>query len=432
MGLLSAHIQKIGIAALAMVMLAGCKSGPQRTPSIGEAFVGPAVLKIRADIPLESAAVATVKHGDRLEILHRRRKFLQVRTAGGAEGWTDERQLLAASDMANLKELSERARKMPSQGVGTTFGDLRVHTQPSVQAPSFLLIKENEKFDVLEQVVLARTDLARSPLIPATPKKVRVSPKKPAREARVPPLPMPKPPPLPPDWLALSKTDLPPEDAPEEHDDPGPKAVPTDNWSLIRVAGGQSGWALTRMVRMAIPDEVAQYAEGHRIVSYFPLGEVRDGDEKKNIWLWTTISGPGPYDFDSFRVFVWSLRHHRYETAYIERNLQGHSPVLLQEVEFSSGGKNRSAGASTKNPGFSICVTGKDGQRSRREYALLGTTVRWAGNRPCEAPASQELVTVAAPLAGVPATADQASSEPAKESLFQRLKRRVRAITGRR
>src|SRR5579863_2797872 len=100
MGLLSAHIQKIGIAALAMVMLAGCKSGPQRTPSIGEAFVGPAVLKIRADIPLESAAVATVKHGDRLEILHRRRKFLQVRTAGGAEGWTDERQLLAASDMA--------------------------------------------------------------------------------------------------------------------------------------------------------------------------------------------------------------------------------------------------------------------------------------------------------------------------------------------
>ena len=113
-----------------------------------------------------------------------------------------------------------------------------------------------------------------------------------------------------------------------------------DEWSLIRTASGQSGWVLTRRLVMAIPDEVAQYAEGHRIVSYFPLGEVRAGDEKKTTWLWTTIgAGTEPYDFDSFRVFVWSQRHHHYETAYIERNLKGYAPVLLQEVEFSARGK---------------------------------------------------------------------------------------------
>ena len=40
---------------------------------------------------------------------------------------------------------------------------------------------------------------------------------------------------------------------------------------------------------MGIPDEVAQYAEGHRIVSYFALGETQDGDQKKTTWLWTTV-----------------------------------------------------------------------------------------------------------------------------------------------
>ena len=93
---------------------------------------------------------------------------------------------------------------------------------------------------------------------------------------------------------------------------------------------------------MAIPDEVAQYAEGRRIVSYFSLGNLRDGDQTKNIWLWTTIGGGShPYDFDNFRVFIWSLRHHRYETSYIERNLIGFAPVTLEERDLRRGAVSR-------------------------------------------------------------------------------------------
>ena len=48
----------------------------------------------------------------------------------------------------------------------------------------------------------------------------------------------------------------------------------------------------------------------------------------KHNWLWTTIAkGLQPYEFDSARVFVWSQRRHRYETAYIERKLKGYYPV---------------------------------------------------------------------------------------------------------
>ena len=95
-------ITKVSWTAALLAIACGCRNQPRRAPVLAEAYVGPAVLKIRSDIPLDSAAVATAKHGERLEIIQRRRKFMRVRTASGAEGWTDERQLLGESDMAEL------------------------------------------------------------------------------------------------------------------------------------------------------------------------------------------------------------------------------------------------------------------------------------------------------------------------------------------
>src|SRR5215469_10118297 len=41
------------------LLLAACSPSPEKAPVIGEAFVGPALVKIRADIPVQSATVAT-------------------------------------------------------------------------------------------------------------------------------------------------------------------------------------------------------------------------------------------------------------------------------------------------------------------------------------------------------------------------------------
>jgi len=412
-----------GIAAVVVLAAVGCQRGPQKAPVIGEAFVGPATLKIRGDIPLESPPVATVKHGERLEILRRRRLFLRVRTPNGAEGWTDDRQLLGSADMAALKELSGRAAHMPPQGQAFSFTELNLHTQPNAHSPSFLQIKANEKVQVLTHLRMARTDMPRQPLIPPAPKKARTSLKKSApKPPRYPIPPIPKPPGPPGDWLNLSKTDVdqePPPEAPEE------KPVATDDWSLVRAASGPSGWVLTRRLVMAIPDEVAQYAEGKRIVSYFALDAVMDGDQKKPTWLWTTsLAGPQPYDFESFRVFVWSLRHHRYETAYIERKVKGESPVLVGEVEYSSA---KSKSGTAKYPGFSVCLENADGQRVRREYALLGNLVRYAGERACEAPPPPLVALQTAPGAGGPPA--EASPPAPSESFGQRFKKRWRALT---
>lgn len=423
---------RAGCAAVAtgLFLLAACAGGPTPKPGIGEAYVGPAELKIRRDIPVDSPPVATVHHGDRLEILQQRRTvFLRVRTPKGAEGWTDARQLLAASDMTNLRDLAERARKMVSQGVATTFGDLRVHTLPTATAPSFLLIKDGEKFDVLGHVISPKIGPPRPPLVPPAPKKQKTQTQKPAKAPKYPLPPVPKPPGPPANWLELSRIGV-SEDpgAPTEAVEP-PKPVATDDWSLVRMASGQSGWALTRRLYMAVPDEVAQYAEGHRIVSYFSLGETLDGDQKKQDWLWTTISGSGqPYDFDSFRVFIWSLRRHRYETAYIERNLKGYSPVLLQEVDLSTAKTKGLSPAAVKYPGFSLCVEKADGQRYRRQYAFMTNIVRFAGERPCEA---AEPLLPGQPAAGAAPAAPAPANALAKQPLKQRIRQKWNDLTRR-
>ena len=146
-------------------------------------------------------------------------------------------------------------------------------------------------------------------------------------------------------------------------------SAPTDDWTLIRTADGQSGWVLTSAIYLEIPDEVAQYAEGHRITSYFSIGKVRDGDEEKNIWLWTTAEKLGePYDFDGYRVFTWSLRHHRYETAYIQRRERGFFPVIAKEGEFS------------------VCLTQNNGSMISKQFTMIGNAVRLAGTKPCMKP----------------------------------------------
>jgi hypothetical protein len=416
------------IAALAFACLAGCRTAPPPAPAIGEAFVGPLTLKLRSDIPLQASTVVTLKHGERVEIVQRRRRFLKVRAPSGSEGWTDERQLLAAEDMTSLRDLTNQARSMVAQGQATAFGELNVHTQPWRQSPSFSQLKEGEKADVLMHRATPRTEMPRKPLLPPPPKKPKAAAKKTKEEPKYPPPPMPKPPGAPANWLELSRIGKEPATAaaPVPKEEEAAIPIPTDDWSLIRLPNGTAGWVLTRRLMMAIPDDVAQYAEGHRIVSYFPLGDINEGGQKKHHWLWTTMTASNAsYDFDSFRVFIWSEHRHRYETAHIERNIKGYAPVVVGPVAMPNAGKG-TTDASATSPGFSICMERKDGQRYRREYAFLTNIVRFSGERPCEsAPAATLKAPGAAPLVVVQSPQQQ------KPSLWQRFKTRVRSLTSR-
>ncbi len=412
------------VPIILLALLAGCKSEPPLTPSIGEGFVGPASLRIRQEINLQSAVVTTVMHGERLEILQRRRRFVKVRTPRKLEGWTDDRQLMTAEQLASLKRLAEHSKSAPSQGAATTYDVINVHTEPNRQSPSFLQIREGEKVDVIGRHVSPRN----SPPPPPKPVTLAPAPKKKSKKSKtkkpddVPRPPMPRAPRLPDDWLELSALGSEADEA-EEPEPKAPTPVPMDDWTLVRDSSGHSGWVLTRRLVMAIPDEVAQYAEGRRICSYFALGETRDGDKVKPSWLWTTVErGLEAHDFDSIRVFVWSLRRHRYETAHIERNLKGFSPVQLHAVAAPKG----HADWGEKPPGFSIVVEKKDGLRYRRNYAFFGNLVRLSSEERTDTPPG--LLTADAKQ---PGPAKPQAAVETEESLFRRAKHHLIALTRR-
>ena len=377
-------------------------------PSIAEAYVAPLTLNLRQELAPKSPISATLKHGEKLDILEYRRRFVKVRSPHGAEGWTDMRQLLTPEQMAGLDRMAESVSQYPSHGAASVYEPLNMHSEPNRVSPSFWQVPENAKVDVIGHRLTPRVQAA-PPAAPPPPKPVpqRRKAKERPSQAKLPPPPMPSAPKPPGNWVALSI----PKEAPEaEAPKPEPKPagpIPMDDWSLVRTKDGKVGWVLTRMLNMAIPDEVAQYAEGHRITSYFPLGQVQDGDTVKNNWLWTTIvKGLEPYEFDSFRVFVWSKKHHRYETAYIERNVVGHFPV---EVKTTGDA-----------PSFTVVLETNDGGLVRKTYSFDSYRIRVVKREPYN---PRPEVEAPKAIANAPALAGGSAPSP-----YARLKERVKRL----
>ncbi len=389
---------------LLTLLLSGCKPEPDRPKPIGEAFVAPITLNLRQELTPGSKPVAVLKHGDPVDIIQLRRRFVRIRTKSGMEGWTDSRQLMTPEQMDSLREFSERAAKLPSYGSATAFSVLNIHSEPNRQSPSFYQIAEGAPVEVIGHKATPRLTQAQVPppaplvkLPPPAPKKKKM--KKEKKEPGIPPPPRPAAPKLPSNYEELSRSpfeDEVEEKEPEKKEEPAPPPpvnAPLEDWSLVRTKNGNAGWVLSRMISMSIPDEVAQYAEGARITSYFPLADVQDEEKGlKHNWLWTTNSSTAaPYDFDSFRVFNWNRKKHRYETAYIERRIEGYYPVEARKGT---------------DPTFSMVVRGDDGQTYRKTYAFAGYRVTLAKKEPY-APLDLSSATPIAPLPGVPAAAPQ-------------------------
>ncbi|MDQ2712896.1 MAG: hypothetical protein M3Y24_11835, partial [Acidobacteriota bacterium] len=142
-----------------------------------------------------------------------------------------------------------------------------------------------------------------------------------------------------------------------------------EDWSLVRTKAGQIGWVLSRNLMMSIPDEVAQYAEGKHITSYFDLGSINDEEKGlKHNWLWTTRSGAKPFDFDSWRVFLWNRHRHRYETSYRQRDVEGYFPVHVDTADPSFIGRT-----------FQLITEDDDGKLRSRTYRFDGSRVHLTG-----------------------------------------------------
>ena len=132
------------------------------------------------------------------------------------------------------------------------------------------------------------------------------------------------------------------------------------------------------MIDLDVPLDIAQYAEGQRIVAFFVLDQVEDVDKqgsgkdpvvKKVPQYLTVLTEPKdglPFDFNQVRVFTWNTRRHRYETAYRER-MEGVLPVTVTQENFDKEGTL---------PVFVLRVPDDSGKIIERKYKLNTPIVR--------------------------------------------------------
>jgi hypothetical protein len=136
------------------------------------------------------------------------------------------------------------------------------------------------------------------------------------------------------------------------------------DWWLVRDSKGDTGWLLSRMIDVDVPDAVGKYAEGQRIVGAYVLTTVNDPEapqDDKNIPIYVTVLSPYKaglaYDFDQVRVFTWNIKKHRYETAFREHNIEGYLPV---EISMAKDPYAKVPTAATPAPTFSYHVLSAD------------------------------------------------------------------------
>jgi uncharacterized protein YgiM (DUF1202 family) len=284
---------------------------------------------LRDRVAAVSNRTATVGNGDKLEVLEHGRKFVKVQTAKGEQGWIEEKAVATQDVFDQFAALEEAHKADPTVASAVVRDEVYLHIKPGRDTEKFYRLAESEKLRLLARATLAK------PLPPGTKAAVKPATPVAAKGAKA-------------QTLA---TDV-----------PAPPAM--EDWWLVRDSKGDTGWLLSRYMDVDAPDAITRYAEGQRVVGAYVLTTVNDPDADqtdKNIPIYVTVMSPYKagltYDFDQVRVFTWSLKKHRYETGFRDKNIEGYLPVTVKMATDSYG---KSAVAMTAAPTFSYRVLSDD------------------------------------------------------------------------
>ena len=326
-------------ARVCRLLLAGCfallGTGCVRdqTPKVlGIAYVRGGNVPLRDQLGPSSGVVATLDGGEKVEVMARRARWVQVRLGGQRTGWLHSRFLASTEQFEQFQQLESKTRALPSQGKALIRREANLHLDAGAASETFYRLLERDPVEVLSHRLVDRPQAggnrASSPAPSADDDEADSAESEPVMvEVRVP-----------------------------------------EDWFLVRASGGRAGWLRESFLDMAPPIEVARYSETLRIRAWFVIYEEHDQDGVHPWYLWATIHPrPGlPFDFDEIRVFVWNPTKSRYETSYRERNLIGFYPIEVHSVDTREG----------PVPAFSLQLEDPTGRRFKKSYSMLGRVVK--------------------------------------------------------
>lgn len=375
---LTSSANLIFVCLSAALLLCACGRGPGKQDEVLYVTAAPqAALRDRV-APVYSKT-GTVKNGERVVVLEHGKRWERVRNDKGEEGWLQDRYLVGEDVFRGFQQLNRDHQNDPVQVHGVLRNDFRLHINPGRDTDRLFLLKEGDKIDLLQRATVSRAESSAPPppllqaSATATAEKseekqdANDAAKEDEKEYKG------KEQPAPPPTKAVAAVKNPPKAKPQTAAETQPPlpAVPMEDWWLVRTSQGHTGWMLSRMIDVDVPLEIAQYAEGQRIVSFFPLITVHDSelnkDEPYYLVLLTEPKDGMPFDFNQVRVFSWNVKKHRYETAYRDRNIFGVLPVSVGMEQFENLGTE---------PTFTIHVRDQNGNKAEQKYRLEGVIVK--------------------------------------------------------
>lgn len=266
-----------------------------------------------------SNRVAEVVNGQPLEVIEHGRRFLKVKTEKNEIGWIEQHAVIDAKQYQAFEDLTTQHKQDPVVASATVRDDIYLHIVPGRETEHFYLLAANAKVQLLARSSIAKgapgAGFAKSALSAE-----RHAPATAARKLAV---------------SAGAATE------PAKPDAPPPVM---EDWWLVRDAQNRTGWLLGSRVDVDVPDTVAVYSEGQRMVGAYEIAKVTDPEATTpdhQVPEYVTVLGPQkaglPFDFDQVRVFTWSLRHHRYETAFRLHPVEGFFPVTISQAPVKDG-----------------------------------------------------------------------------------------------
>ena len=301
----SRHIVTVVLMALIVAGIAFWLRSRRLAPEYSYAYVvdsGAIVWNSNAQV---RQPVVTLHYGERVAVLQHSGDRAEVRTDTGARGWIDESDLMDAELWQQAAMLLDRAKGMPVQARGHTRTISNVRLMAGRDGARIFQFGRNEPVVVLERSTSE---------IPAESGTEATAQNLPKRE----------------DWLLVLR--IPQARGPAAQSS-AQAAAPGETSSMPSPAVPIAGWVLARFIELDPPAPIPDYfsASNLRVVAWFVISSVPDGDERKPQYLVAgNRGGEGqPCDFTLLRFYTWGAKRQRYETAYVENDICGRFPLKV-------------------------------------------------------------------------------------------------------